>query len=438
MNVVDQLGLDAPEEILPRSQSTVDYSRKAVDERKRQAKQRKAARTEDAQHSPKVLTSNHEHLRPDLSTFECEVIVACGSDLCPTPVVWLWPDWLPRAKFVVLAGAAGVGKTTVAAGSLAATVSVGGRWPDGRRAEVGNVVVYSSEDDPADTLLPRFLAAGGDPKRLFFVTGTRAEGKTLPFDPARDMTQLVEMVGRIGNVALVIVDPVVSAVTGDSHKNTEVRRSLQPLVDLAAGTGACVLGISHFSKGGQGTDPTQRVIGSVAFGAVARVVLVAAKVKSEDGESCRILARSKSNLGPDDGGFQYGLEQVEALPGIHASRVAWGKAVEGTARELLTDPEEQDDASSARDSAETFLRDFLEGGPTPAKQVKSNALEAGHAWATVRRAADAISVVRRKGGMDSGWYWSLPEGAQSKSKVLNVSSERLREKVSTFGDKETM
>ena len=61
------------------------------------------------------------------------------------------------------------------------------------------------------------------------------------------------------------------------------------------------------------------------------------------------MARSKSNIGPDDGGFQYFLEQSEPLPGIQASRIAWGKAVEGTARELLTDPDDapQDDNSDA-------------------------------------------------------------------------------------------
>ena len=38
--------------------------------------------------------------------------------------------------------------------------------------------------------------------------------------------------------------------------------------------------------------------------AVARVGMVAAKVKGdEERQDTRILARSKSNIGPDDGGF---------------------------------------------------------------------------------------------------------------------------------------
>ena len=36
-----------------------------------------------------------------------------------------------------------------------------------------------------------------------------------------------------------------------------------------------------------------------------------------------------------------GLEQFEALPGITASRVMWGKAIDGTARELLVESEQE-------------------------------------------------------------------------------------------------
>lgn len=335
------------------------------------------------------------------------VVLACGRDLTPEPVEWLWPNWLALGKVHILAGAPGQGKTTIAVGAFAATVTIGGRWPDGSRCEPGNVIVWSGEDDAADTLLPRFLAAGGDRSRVYFVKGIRDDGGLHPFDPARDMLELVAAIREAGGASLVIVDPVVSAVTGDSHKNTEVRRALQPLVDAAAGGRFAVLGITHFAKGGQGSDPTQRVIGSVAFSAVARVVLVAARVNGGDGEDRRVLARSKSNIGPDDGGFEYHLEQTEPLPGILASRVAWGPAVEGTARELLTDPSVDEDSSgSARDAAEEFLIDLLSAGPTPTKTVESEAKLAGIAWRTVRRASEQLAVKKRKA--EGGWYWSLP------------------------------
>lgn len=59
----------------------------------------------------------------------------------------------------------------------------------------------------------------------------------------------------ISDVRLLVIDPVVSAVAGDSHKNTEVRRSLQPIVDLDAQTNCAALGISRFSKGTSGHAP---------------------------------------------------------------------------------------------------------------------------------------------------------------------------------------
>lgn len=339
------------------------------------------------------------------------VILLCGDSLTPMPIAWLWRDWLALGKLHLLAGAPGQGKTTIAI-SFAATVTHGGRWPDGSHCPAGNVLIWSGEDDPADTLLPRLIAAGGDRSRVHFVNGTRINGEMQPFDPARDMNALQAQAEQLGDVRLIIVDPIVSAVTGDSHKNTETRRALQPLVDLAANMNAALVGITHFSKGGQGGDPSQRVLGSVAFTAVARVVLVAAKVKSEDGEQDRrILARSKSNIGPDDGGYEYHLEQSEPLPGIQASYVTWGTSVQGSARELLSDPNEQDGGEkNAIESATDFLREVLKDGITPCKTIQAEGKDAGISWASIRRAADSLEVIKTKGA--NGWYWKLAQGFQ--------------------------
>lgn len=346
------------------------------------------------------------------------VILTRGTELTPEPIRWLWPGWLALGKLHILAGAPGQGKTTIAT-TMMANVTVGGRWPDGARCEAGNVLIWSGEDDPADTLLPRLMAAGAERSRCFFVSGSRISGEVAPFDPARDLGRLLAAIKLIGGVKMIVVDPVVSAVTGDSHKNTEVRRALQPLVDLATVCDCVLLGITHFAKGGQGSDPSQRVVGSVAFTAVARVVMVAAKVKGdEENKDARILARTKSNIGPDGGGFHYFLEQAQPLPGIHASYVAWGKAVDGTARELLTDPVEQpedEEESGARDSAEDFLKELLKDGPSPTKHVESQAKEAGIAWRTVRRASDTLSVKKQKS--NGSYYWSLP-GISSLSKQV--------------------
>lgn len=336
------------------------------------------------------------------------VVLVNGATVKLEPIMWLWNGWLALGKMHILAGAPGQGKTTIALG-LAATVTCGGRWPDGSRCAPGNVLMWSGEDDHADTLLPRLAAAGADLSRVFFVTGTRVNGQMLSFDPARDLLALQEQAQRVGDVRLIIVDPIVSAVNADSHKNTETRRALQPLVDLASSMNAALLGITHFSKGGQGSDPTQRVIGSVAFSAVARVVLVASKVAGEDGEDSRIFARSKSNIGPDGGGFVYHLEQTEPEPGIHASRITWGESRNGSARELLTDPNElEDNKGYAIAEACEFLRSFLGSAVVPAQAVKDAAEEAGISEKTLHRASRKVGVIKRQ-GEGKRYYWTLPK-----------------------------
>jgi putative DNA primase/helicase len=370
--------------------------------------------------------------------YPTEVILEKGSSITPLEVEWIWSYWLAAGKVHLLGGAPGQGKTTLAL-ALMATLTCGGRWPDGSKSSTGNVVMWSGEDDPADTLIPRLMAMGANRDRVYIVKGSKRGDEAVPFDPARDMAALAEAVRKVGDVRLIVVDPIVSAVPGDSHKNAEVRRGLQPLVDLAAEMRAAVLGITHLSKGTAGRDPTERITGSIAFTAVVRVVLLAAKIRGDDGSDKRILVRSKSNIGPDEGGFEYSIDQIEAAPGIVASRVLWGAAVDGTARQLLAEAEaeagvEAESATSAKTVAADFLRQLLTA-PTPSETVKAEAKSAGLSFATVRRASDELGVHKRKGtgSLGSAWYWSLPEVAQGAQPLNGEQVEHLRPNLSNLG-----
>jgi putative DNA primase/helicase len=320
------------------------------------------------------------------------------------PVRWLWRGFLPAGMLTLLGGAPGCGKTTIAL-SLAAVITRGGTWPDGSRCtEPGDVVVWSGEDG-ASVLMARLLAAGADPERVHLVEGVSDDGE---FDPGRDMLLLEAAATSLPRVRFLILDPIVSAVAGDSHKGAEVRRSLQPVVTLAQRLGCAVLGITHFSKGTGGRDPVERVTGSIAFAALARLVLVAAKVKAEgdDHEPRRVLMRAKANICPDDGGFAYGLERVEVAPEVEGQRVQWLEALQGTARELLAEAEaEPDDAS---DDVASFLHGLLADGPQPAKAVMAEAGGAGYSRDQVQRAARRLGIERRKDGMAGPWRWALP------------------------------
>jgi len=240
--------------------------------------------------------------------------------------------------------------------------------------------------------------------------GNASDGiDTRPFDPATDMPALQESVSRVGDIRLLIVDPIVSAVAGDSHKNAEVRRGLAPLVAFAEAIGASLLGISHFSKGTGGRDPLERVTGSVAFGAVARVVWVTAATENDLGERMHVLARAKSNVGPDDGGFSYAFAQVDlpSHPSISASKVEWGTPLVGKARDLLAEREEPKRGEKAFE----WLDDLLKDGPVLTRDVQAQASAAGHAWRTVERAKTWLGVSgRRRGtGKRGPFEWFIPE-----------------------------
>jgi putative DNA primase/helicase len=167
--------------------------------------------------------------------------------------------------------------------SLAATVANGGLWPDRSRCpRPGRVVIWSGEDNSSDTLVPRLIAAGADLGLISFVDNVLENGKTRAFDPATDVGQLRDAIRRAGGCEFLLIDPIVSTVASDNHKNTEVRRALQPLAELASELRGALIGITHISKATAGRNPVERLSGSLAFGAVARVVMVAAKKERDE------------------------------------------------------------------------------------------------------------------------------------------------------------
>ena len=330
----------------------------------------------------------------------------------PEEVCWLWKDRLALSKFHLLAGSPGDGKTTIAI-ALASIVSRGGHFPDGTPSPPGRVIIWTGEDGLADTLVPRILASGGDASRVHFVSGTYDEnGKVMPFDPAQDVGRLAEAAAEFPDLKLIVIDPVVSVQARDSYKNADVRQDLQPLVDLAAQTGAAVLGITHFAKSSTGRAPTERVIGSIAFAAVARVIMATARPKKPN--ACGRLVWIKSNIGPDGGGFEYRLEQVPVAPssGSTAQRVNWGAELKGEAGKLLAEiecPEEGENSSALGDALE-WLHAMLMSGPVPSETVLKRAEEAGHARMTIKRAKEILGVKPMKTrGANGHWVWAMPQ-----------------------------
>ena len=143
-----------------------------------------------------------------------------ASDVEIKEVEWLWYPYIPYGKVTVLQGDSGDGKSTFVL-NLAAMLSRGEPMPftDGSGQEPVNIIYQSSEDDADDTIVPRFVKAGGDPNRLIFIS---EKEKYLSFSDER----LLEAV-RKTNAKLIVLDPLSAYIGEETRINTanEIRRS---------------------------------------------------------------------------------------------------------------------------------------------------------------------------------------------------------------------
>ena len=382
---------------------------------------------------PTTGDDGHFFERKETHAQTATVALTRADELKPAEVRWIWDGWLAEGKLHLIAGHPGTGKTTLAL-SLAAALSRGGAFADGARAPVGSTIVWSGEDDLSDTLIPRFLAAGGDARRLFGVSHVKdARGRAHAFDPARDFPALAATANALTDLKLVIVDPIVLAVRGDSHRNAETRRGLLPLLHLAEKTGAAILGITHFAKRTQGRDPGERVLGSGAFNAMARSVWSTA-MPAREGVPFR-LVRTKSNLAPQGDGFEYTLVQ-RAVDGpgkaFAAQAIEWGEPLFGPGAQLIeaieTKPKHDAIPWSEEKEARAWLAETLAQGPVAVTQLARESKDAGFAWRTMERAKKALKIESAKAtlsGPFAGWTWVLPKAANGEDEEPDDADDGL-------------
>ena len=200
--------------------------------------------------------------------------IVCIADVEPKPINWLWTEKIARGKLTLISGDPGLGKSLITV-ALASAVSNGARWPvGGGNAPQGSVILLSDEDAIADTIRPRLDAAGADCSRvhaLQMVQEITEEGETLNrgFNLATDVERLAAVVKRLGDVALIQIDPISAYLGGiDSHKNADVRALLSPLSDLAERFNVAIVVVTHLNKGSGAA--MYRSVGSIAFTAAAR------------------------------------------------------------------------------------------------------------------------------------------------------------------------
>ena len=329
---------------------------------------------------------------PDLESIPVGVSMA---DIEPERVEWLWDRRIPKGKVTILDGDPGKGKSTILY-DLGARITAGKDLPDGQPTEKAGVLIVSREDGAADTIVPRFLAAGGDP------TKARIIGASEQFVIPDDLDKLERAIKQ-DNVSFVAIDPVMSFLSDNINSNSDqqVRGALQPLVDIAERTGAAITLCRHMNKS-SGGPAIYRGQGSIGFIGIVRSGLVVGE--HPDREQVFVLAGQKHNLSKPPESIAYRIKS--AGPGDDTAVIEYLGISEVTAQQMNAAPQDESERDKLTEARE-FLRNILRAGPVPTKQIKAEANEADIAWRTMERAKASLKVQAVKESESGRWMWTL-------------------------------
>jgi len=205
------------------------------------------------------------------------------------------------------------------------------------------------------------------------------------------------------------------------HRANEVRPLLSGIGDLAQEHGFATLLIRHLRKSSS-DRAVHRGMGSIDFAAAARSILLVAE--DPDDESRRVVAQTKSSLAPH--GPSLGFE-------IRQGAFEWLGHSAYSAEELLARHRSSEGRSALQEATE-WLEDHLGDGPVPARQVRRDAKNAGHAKRTLDRAKEVLGVVSIRTSVgqsgDGTWTWQLPaespDSTTSDTSAPGTAAERSR------------
>lgn len=326
------------------------------------------------------------------------------SDVTPVAVRWLWPGRIAYGKVTILDGEPGVGKSTLCI-DLAARGSRGGLTPTGEPlGEPFCTVIVTGEDDPADTILPRLLAAGGDPARVYIQPDL-----ALP-----DQIDALEAILRQTGAKLLVVDPIMAHL--DQHVRTNndqsVRLALKPLQALAARLDVAVVILRHLNKK-SGDSAINRGGGSIGFGGLARAVFACGRDPLD--RTLFVMAPVKVSVAKEPPSLAYRLTAPDDYGAAH---IEWAGESPHDAEALIgADREATRDKSETNKLADAIRETVLENGGDMLARDAYDALRAD--GFDPEKSQDNITRARRKAGVEtyrpdnSGpWHWRIRTRAE--------------------------
>jgi hypothetical protein len=337
-----------------------------------------------------------------------------ASDIAPARCHWLYEGRIPLDALTLIAGREGVGKSTVSYDLVARVTR--GTLPGEHYRAPKMVIVVATEDSWAHTIVPRLLGVGADLTKVVKVDALCGEFES-ELDLPVDIDALKDVI-RDHDAVLVLLDPIMSRIAAklDTHRDADVRLALEPLVKMADATGAAVVGLIHVNKSGS-DDVMNSLMGSRAFGAVARSVMVV--TRDPDDDDVRLFGQAKNNLGPlaETLTFRIVGATVNTADGpAPTSKVEWIGTDARTIREIAAEATQDSETRTAVADAIEWVRDALlqNGGRRAYSTLKDEAKHAGYSESAIQRASRKLNVIKERAReYQAPTFWILPgsEGA---------------------------
>lgn len=317
-------------------------------------------------------------------------------------VEWLWYPYIPYGKITLLQGDPGEGKSTFIL-NVVALLTRGVPMPDGFPVAESQTVIYQcAEDNVADTVKPRLIAADADCEKVAFIVDD-AGRLTLEDDRIEKAIQQTK-------ARLVILDPLQAFLSQDGDMQSAVRmRNILGKLSLIASKHHCaIVLIGHMNKG-NGGNSIYRSLGSIDIAAIARSVLM---IKRDCADSkMRYMTPIKSSLSAEGRSIAFSLGGDNGFQWIG--------------------PCDYDDADSEphpvlkngkRSDVIDFLIEMLQDQDILSCDVLAEMNQLGVSRRTVFHAKKEIGVQAYR--KENAWYWRLPETQPKDLVQISNSKDR--------------
>jgi putative DNA primase/helicase len=330
-----------------------------------------------------------------------------ASNIAPEVLNWLWQDRIPFGKLTLFAGHPGVGKG-MATMYVSACASKGCGWHDVKNTNPPvEVVIISSEDAAADTLVPRLMAAGADKDKVMLLQSVVTDKGPKDFTLDTDLNVLRSFLEFNPDVKVIIIDPVMNHLghlKGNSEQ--EVRMALSPLAKIAEKFGVAIILVTHYNKS-QGADSIQRVGGAMGMVGAVRVAWSFGENKLTGKMEMTPL---KANIAPNTGGLEYQIvsEEVE-INGqfISVGKIKFGDVTHASADAALKTPDKEAFVPLYKQCMDWLVEHLTDGELHPKVDVYKSAEAMGFGNADMSMARQKLGNTVKYIQSKDVWYLQI-------------------------------